>query len=65
MAAITAIPINCTLKRSGGEKSSTDAMIAVLAEHFARCGVDVSETARVADLNILPGVTSDEGQGDD
>lgn len=63
--AITAIPINCTLKRSGAEKSSTDAMIAVLAEHFAQRGVDVSATVRVSDLNILPGVTSDEGKGDD
>jgi len=62
---LTAIPINCTLKRSGSEKSSTDAMIEVLREHFTKNNVEVSDTVRVADLNILPGVTSDEGQGDD
>jgi len=63
---LTALPINCTLKRSSaGGDSSTDAMIAVLAEHFADAGVTVSDTVRVADLNVLPGVTSDEGEGDD
>jgi multimeric flavodoxin WrbA len=62
---LTAIPINCTLKRSGGEASSTEAMIAVLREQFARHDVGVSDTLRMADFNILPGVTSDEGGGDD
>jgi multimeric flavodoxin WrbA len=62
---LTAIPINCTLKRSGGEKSSTDAMIGVLKAPFVESGVKVSDTLRMADFNILPGVTSDEGQGDD
>lgn len=61
---ITAIPINCTLKRSGGEKSSTDEMIALLKGEFEKAGVKVSDTIRVADHNILPGVTSDEGNGD-
>lgn len=63
---LTALPINCTLKRSSAsEKSSTDAMIDVLRHHFAEAGVTVSDTVRVADLNILPGVTSDEGEGDE
>lgn len=62
---VTAIPINCTLKRSeGGEDSSTDAMIAVLKAQFEKAGVKVSDTIRMADHNILPGVTSDEGEGD-
>jgi multimeric flavodoxin WrbA len=61
---ITALPINCTLKPSGGKPSSTDAMIAVLTEHFANNGVSVSDTVRVADLDIRPGVTNDEGDGD-
>lgn len=61
---VTAIPINCTLKRSGGEASSTDAMIAVLKARFEDAGAKVSETIRMADHNILPGVTSDEGEGD-
>lgn len=63
--ALSAIAINCTLKKSGGEASSTDAMIGVLDEAFAKCGVTVSETLRMADYNVLPGVTSDEGEGDD
>lgn len=63
--ALSAIPINCTLKKSDGEASSTDAMIGVIEKVFARYGVTVSETLRMADYAILPGVTSDEGEGDD
>jgi multimeric flavodoxin WrbA len=63
--ALTALPINCTLKRKGSEKSSTDAMIGVLAEHFAKHDVSVSATLRIADYNVVPGVRSDEGKGDD
>lgn len=62
---LSAIPINCTLKRTGGEKSSTDAMIAVLKKPLIKAGVKVSTTLRMADYNILPGVTSDEGEDDD
>jgi multimeric flavodoxin WrbA len=63
--ALSAIPINCTLKKSGGEVSSTDAMIGVMERAFTGRGVTVSETLRMADYAILPGVTSDEGEGDD
>ena len=64
-ATVTAIPINCTLKRSNGaEDSSTDAMIALLKGEFEKVGVKVSDTIRMADHTILPGVTSDEGEGD-
>ena len=63
--ALSAIPINCTLKKSGGETSSTDAMIGVIEKAFTGWGVTVSETLRMADYAILPGVTSDEGEGDD
>jgi multimeric flavodoxin WrbA len=62
---ITALALNCTLKADAGEASSTDAMIAVLAEAFAAAGVTMTETVRVAGLNIKPGVSSDEGEGDD
>ena len=62
---LTAQPLNCTLKRGTGEPSSTDAMIAVLAEQFAAQGVEVADTIRIAAHNVLPGVTSDEGEGDD
>jgi multimeric flavodoxin WrbA len=59
---VKAIALNCTLKPEG--ESSTDAMIAVLAEAFAKVDVTVTETVRVAALDIKPGVTSDEGDGD-
>jgi multimeric flavodoxin WrbA len=62
---LTVQPLNCTLKRGSGEPSSTDAMIAVLAKEFAALGVTVADTVRIAAHNVLPGVTSDEGEGDD
>jgi multimeric flavodoxin WrbA len=61
---LSAIPINCTLKRSGGEPSSTDKMIGVIAAELRKRGVDIGETIRIADHDIKPGVTSDEGEGD-
>jgi len=61
----TAIAINCSLKKSTGEDSSTDRMIAVLADAFAGHDVKVSETIRIADFDVLPGVSSDEGEGDE
>lgn len=62
---LTVQPLNCTLKRGSGEPSSTDAMIAVLAKEFEALGVTVAETIRIAAHNVLPGVTSDEGDGDE
>ena len=62
---VTAIEINCSLKKSGGEKSSTDALLDVLGKHFEQAGVEIGERLRMADYAILPGVTSDEGEGDD
>lgn len=62
---LTAIALNCTLKADPCEESSTDAMIAVFKKAFGKVGVKVTETVRVAALNIKPGVTSDEGEGDD
>jgi multimeric flavodoxin WrbA len=62
--ALTAFAINCTLKRSGGEPSSTDKMIALMAGELAKHEVKLSETIRIADHDIKPGVSSDEGPGD-
>lgn len=62
---LSAVAINCTLKRSGGPASSTDKMIGLLASELAKNQVECRETIRIADLNILPGVSSDEGGGDD
>jgi len=62
---VTAIALNCTLKSDTGEESSTDAMIAVLGKAFGEHGVKIEETIRIAAHNVKPGVTSDEGEGDD
>jgi multimeric flavodoxin WrbA len=61
---LKAIALNATLKTSGGEPSSTDRMLSLIAEAMAKDGVE-TETIRLADFNIKPGVTSDEGEGDD
>lgn len=59
-----AVAINCTLKRSGGQPSSTDKMIQLIGAELAKHGVQLAETIRIADQDIKPGVTSDEGAGD-
>ena len=61
---LKALALNCTLKADSRQESSTDAMIAVLTKAFSRNDVTVSETVRVAALDIRPGVSSDEGDGD-
>jgi hypothetical protein len=63
--AFGAIEINRSLQNSGDEASSTDVMLDVLDKHFKVAGVEISERLRIADFNVLPGVTSDEGEGDD
>lgn len=62
--ALKAIAINCTLKHSGGEPSSTDRMIGVIAGELAKHQVEIGETIRIADHDVKAGVTSDEGPGD-
>lgn len=61
---LTAVALNCSLKRSGGKPSSTDAMIGLVAGALARYGVEFRETIRLADHDVKPGVRSDEGEGD-
>lgn len=58
-----ALALNCTLKPSE-EDSSTQLLLAQVLDELARHAVDGS-IVRVADLNIKPGVSSDEGPGDD
>lgn len=65
MANLTALALNCTLKFDPDQESSTDRMIAVLAEQFAGHDVTLTETVRVAAHDVKPGVTSDEGDGDE
>ena len=59
---LKAIALNGTLKAKGA--SSTDHMIATLTAAFAKHDVEIVETIRLADHNVLPGVKSDEGKGD-
>ena len=61
---LTAIAINCTLKASRDEPSSTDKMIGLIAGELRKREVEVGETIRIADHDVKPGVTSDEGEGD-
>ncbi|WP_114227393.1 MULTISPECIES: flavodoxin family protein [Sphingomonas] len=61
---LTAVALNCSLKPSSGKPSSTDAMIKVIADEFAKHDVTVSETIRLADHDVKPGVESDLGEGD-
>ncbi len=61
---LTAIALNCSLKRSDGEDSSTDKMIGLLVSELKKRGVEFRETIRIADHDVKPGVTSDEGEGD-
>lgn len=61
---LSAIALNCTLKRDAGPPSSTDRMIGVIGQEFAKRHVRLSETIRVVDYDIFPGVRSNEGKGD-
>ena len=62
---LKALALNATLKTSDAkEASSTDRMIGLIDKAMSAHGV-VTEVLRLADFNIKPGVTSDEGAGDD
>nr|WP_083958661.1 NAD(P)H-dependent oxidoreductase [Herbidospora mongoliensis] len=58
-----ALVINCTLKLSPAP-SNTEALADVVSAEMRRRGVEV-ETVRAVDLNLLPGVETDMGPGDD
>lgn len=62
--SFTAVALNCSLKSSSGEPSSTDRMIGLLARELGRRDVALAETIRLVDHDVKPGVTSDEGEGD-
>ncbi len=60
---LKALALNCTLKRSGGASSTDKLLHEVLAELEKHD--TTGEVVRVADCDIKPGVTSDEGDGDE
>jgi multimeric flavodoxin WrbA len=57
------LALNCTLK-PGRKRSSTERLLREVLDEFARFDAD-GEIVRVADNDIKPGVTSNEGRGDD
>jgi multimeric flavodoxin WrbA len=61
--ALSALALNCTLKR-GEEKSSTQKLLDEILEALAKHHVS-GDTVRVVDLDVKPGTTADEGEGDD
>ena len=61
--ALTAIVLNCTLKRTPAP-SNTEALARVVMDALAERGVAV-DLARVVDFDVHPGVSSDEGDGDE
>lgn len=60
---LRALALNCTLKRAP-EPSSTEALVRVVLEELAAHGVE-TEIVRVVDHDVHPGVSSDEGGGDE
>ncbi len=58
-----ALVLNCTLK-SSPETSNTEALAEVVAAKLAELGAEI-ERVRAVDHQILPGVSSDEGDGDE
>jgi multimeric flavodoxin WrbA len=63
MATLKALALNCTLKASPAE-SSCELLLSQILEQLAEHDIE-GEAVRVVDLEIKPGVSSDEGEGDD
>lgn len=61
--SLKALVLNCTLKPSPQE-SNTEALARVVMETFGKHGVE-SKMICVLDCNVKPGVSSDEGDGDE
>jgi multimeric flavodoxin WrbA len=59
---LNALVLNCTLKRSP-EPSNTEALAGVLSDALSDGGA-ACEMLRIVDHDVLPGVSSDEGEGD-
>jgi hypothetical protein len=55
---VTACALNCSLNRSSGEASSTHKLLNEVLAALETHGVAASGIVRVADHNVLAGVTS-------
>lgn len=63
--SLKVVALNGTLKTSSSsEQSSTGKLLYLISEEFAKQGAS-TETIWLADHNIKPGVSSDEGDGDE
>ena len=62
---IHALSLNCSLKSSAAGPSSTDRLLDELERALEAGGAEIDPRLRIADHNVLAGVTSDEGSGDD
>lgn len=58
-----ALILNCTLKPSP-QTSSTEALAQVVIDELKKGGAE-TELVRLVDLNLKPGVKTDQGEGDD
>ncbi len=61
---LRAIALNCTLK-PGDATSSTELLLSQVLDELRALDVETAPIVRVAELDIKPGVTSDEGAGDE
>src|SRR3954463_6454189 len=62
---LQALTLNCTLKKTDpAHPSSTARLLGEVEAEWRKLGISV-DSVRAADLNLLPGVPSDEGPGDD
>jgi multimeric flavodoxin WrbA len=61
---LTAFALNCSLK-SSTDASSTDKLLGEVLAALNAHGVSTAGMVRVADCDIRPGVSSDEGAGDE
>ena len=64
MTELRAVALNCTLK-AGTAESSTDVLLREVLDALRGHGVQTGDPFRVANHDVRPGVTSDEGDGDE
>lgn len=64
MPPLSALALNCTLK-PGDAPSSTERLVRQVLDELATHGVKAEPPIRVVDHDVRPGVSSDEGDGDE
>jgi multimeric flavodoxin WrbA len=60
---LSVLALNCTLK-AGRKKSSTEKLLRQVLDAFEGYGAEC-EIVRIADFDVRPGVSNDEGDGDE